>query len=88
MWVDVTRGTATAGVLGKDQAVTPLESLRMHTIWAARGLMMEDRIGSIEKGKYADFAVISDDVLAIDPEKLKDVRAEMTILNGKVVYRR
>ena len=88
MWVDVTRGTATAGVLGKDQAVTPLESLRMHTIWAARGLMMRDRIGSIERGKYADLAVISDDVLAIDPAKLKDVRAEMTILNGKVVYRR
>ena len=86
MWVDVTRGTATAGVLGKAQAVTPLESLRMHTIWAARGLMMRDRIGSIERGKYADLAVISDDVLAIDPAKLKDVRAEMTILNGKVVY--
>jgi hypothetical protein len=88
MWGDVTRGTVAAGVLGKDQAVTPLESLRMHTIWSARGLMMDDRIGSIEIGKYADLAVVSDDVLAIDPEKLKDVQAEMTILSGKVVYQR
>ena len=37
MWVDVTRQTR-VGVIGEAQAVTPLESLRMHTIWAAKVL--------------------------------------------------
>ena len=86
MWADVTRQTAAAGVLGAHEAVTPLEALKMHTIWAAHGLGMEDRIGFIEPGKLADLVLVSEDPLAVDPNRLRELRAEMTISGGKIVH--
>ena len=42
--------------------------------------------GSIEPGKYADMVVLSDDLLAMPKEQLKDVRVLKTIVGGQVVY--
>jgi len=42
--------------------------------------------GSIEPGKYADMAVLSDDIFTMSKEALKDVRVLKTILGGEVVY--
>ena len=42
--------------------------------------------GSIEVGKLADFVVLSDDILSIDPDKIKDVSVEITIFNGGIVF--
>lgn len=86
MWVEVTRQTAAAGILGATEAVTPLEALKMHTIWAAYGLGMEDNIGSLTAGKYADMVILSDDPLMVEPEKIRDISAEWTILSGKVIH--
>ncbi len=86
MWSDVTRQTASAGVIGKREAVTPLESLRMRTIWAARGMQWEDRIGSIEPGKFADMVIVSDDPLTVDPDRLRDIKAIKTFVGGAIVY--
>lgn len=86
MWVEVTRQTAAAGVLGAEEAVTPQESLRMHTLWAAQGLGMEDRIGSISPGKYADMVVVSEDPVTLDPESLRDIAVEWTFFSGEVVH--
>ncbi|UYG07135.1 amidohydrolase [Halomonas sp. M4R1S46] len=86
MWVEVTRQTAAAGVLGAEEAVTPLESLKMHTIWAAQGLGMEDRIGSISPGKYADMVVLSDDPLSVAPEELRKISADWTFFSGEAVH--
>ncbi len=47
----------------------------------------EEKIkGSIETGKFADFVVLSDDILTIDPEIIKDAKVEMTVFNGEIVY--
>ena len=47
----------------------------------------EEKIkGSIEVGKLADFVVLSEDILTIDPVKIKDVVVEMTIFDGEIVY--
>ena len=43
---------------------------------------------SITPGKLADFVVLSDDILSIDPVKIQDVQIDMTILGGNIVYRR
>lgn len=87
MWTDVTRQTR-VGVVGKAQAITPLESLRMHTVWAAE-VMGDDAIkATIEPGKLADLAVLDRDPLTIDEDEIKDIQATLTIVDGKVVFER
>ena len=47
----------------------------------------EDEMGSIEKGKLADMVIWDRDFYTVAPDKMRDMRAEMTILGGKIVYR-
>lgn len=63
-------------------------ALRSYTIWAAHQLFLEDRIGSLEVGKDADLAVWDRDLYQIPAEDLKDIRCEMTVFAGKVVWAR
>jgi len=72
---------------GTEESITVKEALRTYTTMAARCLFMEDAIGSIEPGKYADFAVWSGDIYTVDVEALKDLTVEMTIVGQEVVYR-
>jgi len=74
------------GVFQPDQAVSATEALRMWTIWAARSMGEEADKGSIEPGKLADMAVLSDDILSVPADRLKDVTVLKTILGGRVVY--
>jgi predicted amidohydrolase YtcJ len=74
------------GVFEHKEAVTVTEALKMWTVWAARS-MGEDKVkGSIEPGKYADLAVLSDDIFTMPKEGLKDVKVLKTVVGGKVVY--
>jgi predicted amidohydrolase YtcJ len=75
-----------AGIFLPEEAITVMEALKMWTIWAARSLGEEKVKGSIEPGKFADMTVLSDDILTIDPENIKDIKALKTIVGGKVVY--
>ncbi len=87
IWSDVTRQTRD-GIVGAEQAVTPLESLRMHTIWAAQVLGTHHDVGSIEVGKFADLAVLDRDILSIPFNSIKDTQVVMTIINGDIVFER
>jgi hypothetical protein len=58
------------------------------TIWAARQMFLERKIGSIEVGKYADLAVWDRDPYAIPTSQLKEMQCQLTMFNGKIVYRR
>ena len=49
---------------------------------------LEDKIGSLEKGKLADLVILDKDPTAIPPETIKDIKVEETIVGGKTVYRR
>ena len=46
----------------------------------------EEIKGSIEPGKVADLIVISRDILTIPEDQIKEVEAEMTVIDGKIVY--
>ncbi|MEO7513911.1 MAG: amidohydrolase [Gemmatimonadaceae bacterium] len=73
---------------GRSEAVDVHTALRAVTIWAARQLFLEEKIGSIEVGKYADLAVWDRDPYTVPTAALKDMTCELTVFNGKVVYRR
>jgi len=74
------------GVFEPQEAVTVKEALKMWTIWAAKSMGEEKLKGSLEKGKFADLAVLSDNILTLPKEKLIQVKVLKTIVGGKVVY--
>ena len=48
---------------------------------------VERERGSIEVGKLADLAVLSQDILNVPPDAIRDTKALMTVVGGKIVYR-
>ena len=84
-WCAVNRLTSSGRVLGAAERIGVAEALRAITLGAAWTLHLDDRIGSIEVGKWADFCVLDDDPLAVAPQALKDVRIAGTVLGGRVL---
>ncbi len=62
------------------------EALRMYSLNSAWFTFDEARRGSLEPGKYADLAVLSDDYLTVPVEKVGDLHSVLTMVGGKVVY--
>jgi predicted amidohydrolase YtcJ len=65
-----------------------MDGIRMHTLWAAESGFEEELKGSIEVGKLADLSVVSEDPLSLSPDRLLELRCEMTVVDGKIAYRR
>jgi predicted amidohydrolase YtcJ len=86
IWFDVTRRSKWAGVLGPDQAITREQSIAYHTVNSALIADDDDKLGSIEPGKLADFVILSDDILACPVGQISDIRVLMTVINGDIVY--
>lgn len=63
-------------------------ALRTYTINGAFGAFEENIKGSIENGKLADFTVLDQDIMSVDEDKILDTKVDMTIIGGKVVYKR
>ena len=84
----LTRDTITDGVYGANEAVTSREDLlRMITINYAKLTGEADIKGSIEPGKLADFAVLSEDLFTVEAAKIPTMRALLTYVGGREVYR-
>jgi predicted amidohydrolase YtcJ len=62
------------------------EALKIYTINGAYASFEENTKGSIEPGKLADLVVLGADPTKVDPETIKDIPVEMTIVGGKAVY--
>jgi predicted amidohydrolase YtcJ len=82
-WCAVNRVTPKGRVLGADERITVPEALHAITLGAAWTLKLDQEVGSIECGKRADFCVMEDDPLEVDPTLLKDVRVWGTVLSGR-----
>lgn len=80
IWAAVTRKLST------QERLSVMEALRAYTLGAAYSSFEEDVKGSIEVGKYADLTILSDDPLKVKPDKIKDIKVEMTIVGGRAVY--
>jgi predicted amidohydrolase YtcJ len=83
-WCAVNRLTASGRLLGAFERIGVEDALRAITLGAAWTLHLDGEIGSIECGKRADFAVLEDDPLRVDPEHLKDVKVWGTVQDGRV----
>jgi predicted amidohydrolase YtcJ len=88
MYVMVTRKDKNGDVFGASERVTREEAIRLYTSSASRYSFAERKTGTIEPGKYADLTVISDDVLSVPDEAIKDIVAVRTIVEGKTVFER
>ena len=82
----VTRKNINGKVIFPDQKITREEALRCYTINNARLTFEEEIKGSIETGKLADLAVLSHDILTCPEDQIKDIKALVTIVGGKIVY--
>ena len=68
------------------EAITREEALKAYTINNAFATSEELIKGSIEPGKLADMAVLSDDILTCPADSIKEIKSLMTILDGKIIY--
>ena len=83
-WCASQRETSSGRVLGASERVPVADALRAITLGAAYTLKMEHLVGSIEVGKFADFAVLEDDPGEVAPERLKDLQVWGTVLGGRI----
>ena len=85
----VTRKTRLGeGPIVPDEAVTPLEALKMYTLNAAYAMNREHEVGSIETGKRADLAVLSHDPTSVDPDFIREISVEQTYVDGELLHNR
>jgi len=69
-----------------ENALTREQAIRGMTIWAAKANFEENEKGSLEKGKFADFIIIDQDLMKVPPENILSVKVLKTFLNGEKVY--
>src|SRR5690606_29916591 len=84
----VTRRGWDGEVYGPEEAVTVEEAIRFHTMGTAYITFDENVKGSVEVGKLADFVILGDDPLSVDPEAIATIPVEATFIGGREVYRR
>ena len=83
-WCAVNRQTMSGRTLGAAQCISVEQALHAITLGAAYTLRLDHEIGSIETGKKADFAILGDDPMAVDPAAIKDVPVLGTVFGGRV----
>ena len=88
IYAAVSRTADTGQTISPQEGVTPLEALKMYTLNAARSNFQEADHGSIKPGRRADLVVLDGDPTILAPEAIKDIRVDMTIINGEVVWER
>jgi predicted amidohydrolase YtcJ len=71
-----------------EQKISVKEAIECYTIKNAYAAFEENEKGSITPGKLADFVVLEEDILTIDPVKIEKLQVAITVLGGKIVYQK
>jgi len=82
------KGMSSGKVYGPEEAVSMKDAIRMYTRNGAYLTWEEKAKGTLEPGRLADLVVLPEDPLSIAPEKLLNLKVDMTIVGGKVLYER
>jgi hypothetical protein len=76
----------TGAVYVPEERIPVAEAVRAYTAGSAYAARMEDRVGTLEVGKLADLAVLSQDIFSVSPDAVGKTRVTMTMVGGAVVY--
>lgn len=68
------------------EALTPAQALRAYTHGSAYAVHEESRKGTLSRGKLADLVVLSDDIEAVAPERIRDIEVRATMIDGSFRY--
>jgi hypothetical protein len=85
MWAGVNRITNDGNVRGPEQKVSRLGALKAVTLDGAYSLQMEKETGSIVPGKLANFTILAENPLTVDPVRIKDIAVWGTVSEGRVL---
>lgn len=87
LWVGMTRYNAALDLaLAPEEGTGLMTQLKALTIWGAYYVLREDRLGSLEPGKLADFVVLDRNLLGIERDEIPDTQVLMTVIGGKTVH--
>jgi predicted amidohydrolase YtcJ len=91
LWASIARqplkGTFGAQPFGTAEAADIDSALRSYTVWAAHELFLDDEAGALAPGKSADIAVWDRDPTSVPVAAIRDMKCELTLFRGAVVYR-
>lgn len=91
IWASVARTTALGRYpgdpFGRDEAVDVRTALKAATIWTAHQMFLDQKVGSLEVGKYADLAVWDRDPYRVPAADLREMKCLLTVFAGRVVFR-
>ncbi|SHF79471.1 hypothetical protein SAMN05443575_0916 [Jatrophihabitans endophyticus] len=82
----VDRTTHTGNRVGEDEAMTVAQAIHAYTMGSARACRVEDRVGSIAVGKYADLVVLDADPHDVEPASIAAIPIACTAVGGEVVH--
>jgi len=70
----------------KENQLDRIQALKIYTQGSASLIKQDKNRGTIKTGYLADLVILSEDYLKVDAEKIKDLKSNLTILDGKAVY--
>ncbi|MFB7455708.1 amidohydrolase [Streptomyces sp. NPDC056188] len=82
----VNRRTASGAPIGPHEAVTARQALHAYTVGSAHSVHEEHIKGTLARGMLADFAVLSDDLLGVTPDRIAALTVGATVVGGRVAY--
>ena len=86
IYAAVTRRAETGELLGESERISAQEALRMYTLGGAYAAFQEEDKGSIEAGKLADLVLLDEDPTGVEAEGIRNIKARLTVIGGRVVW--
>ncbi len=87
IYAAVTRKTLSGETFDTEQNVSVMDAVRSYTTDAAYASFEESHLGSLAPGKVADLIVLTENPFKIRPENLKDIKVDMTMMNGNITHK-